>query len=32
VLISLGVGALILVPSLSWLYLLFQRNAPADSK
>jgi hypothetical protein len=27
VLISLGIGALVLVPSLSWLYMLFQRGS-----
>ncbi|HWE66548.1 MAG TPA: cytochrome d ubiquinol oxidase subunit II [Acidimicrobiales bacterium] len=32
VLISLVVGALLLVPSLTCLYLLFQHNAPADSE
>lgn len=31
-LISLGFGALVLVPSLAWLYFLFQHSAPADPK
>ncbi len=30
--ISLGVGAVLLVPSLAWLYLLFQRSAPGESQ
>ena len=30
VLISLGAGAVLLVPSLAWLYLLFQHSTPAD--
>jgi cytochrome bd ubiquinol oxidase subunit II len=31
VLISLGVGAVVLVPSLAWLYVLFQRSVPTGS-
>jgi cytochrome bd ubiquinol oxidase subunit II len=31
VLISLGAGAVVLVPSLTWLYLLFQQNDPASA-
>ncbi len=30
--ISLGAGAVLLVPSLAWLYLLFQRSAPGESQ
>ncbi|MFI0355871.1 cytochrome d ubiquinol oxidase subunit II [Actinomadura sp. 9N407] len=29
VFISLGIGALILIPSMTWLFILFQRGAPA---
>jgi cytochrome d ubiquinol oxidase subunit II len=32
VLISLGVGALVLVPSLAWLYLLFQHNPAVEAE
>jgi cytochrome bd ubiquinol oxidase subunit II len=31
-LISLCVGAALLVPSLAWLYILFQRSPAADSR